>query len=106
MTMIKGLRVAAPLAALAFLGACQPSVASMDCGEIAEEAQRIWGESQDALKVTAIRNPQEVRRNDNEARCTGEATLSDNSTATINMRAYKAENGSVMVESGGQPFPD
>lgn len=104
--MNNAIRVAVPLAALAFLSGCQPNLASMDCDDIAEEAERSWGQSQDALKVTDIRNPREVRRSENEARCTAEATLSDNSTQQINMRAYKAENGSVMVESGGQPFAD
>lgn len=99
------IRVAAPMAA-ALLAGCQPSITSMSCDDIAEEAERIWRNSSESLKVTDIRNPREVRRNENEARCTAEATLSDNSTQQINMRAYKAENGSVMVESGGQPFPD
>ena len=106
MIMINGLRISAPLAALVLLGGCQPSIASMDCDDIAEEAERIWQGSSESLKVTDIRNPREVRRTDNEARCTAEATLSDNSNQQINMRAYEADNGSVIVESGGQPFPD
>lgn len=102
-----GIRLAAACGAAGLLAGCQPSVASLDCGEIAKEAERIWSEAENQpVRVTDIRNEQEVSRNDNEARCSGEATLSDNSTIPINMRAYKAENGSVIVESGGEPFPD
>jgi hypothetical protein len=100
--------LAAVCGAAGLLAGCgQPSVASLDCGEIAEEAVRIWGEAENQpVRVTAIRNEQEVSRNENEARCSGEATLSDNSTAPVYMRAYKMENGSVQVESGGAPFTD
>jgi hypothetical protein len=101
------IRLAATCGAAGLLAGCQPSVASLDCGEIATEAERIWGEAENQpVRVTDIRNEREVRRDENEARCVGEATLSDNSTSPINMRAYKADNGSVVVESGGAPFPD
>lgn len=100
-------RVALVAGAGASLAGCQPRIASMSCEDIAREAQRIWSESENQpVRVTQIRNAREVSRNENEARCSGEATLSDNSTSPINMRAYKADNGSVMVESGGGPFPN
>jgi hypothetical protein len=108
MTILNGLRIGGAIAAAALLAGCgQPSVASLDCGEIAEEAERIWSEAENQpVRVTDIRNSQEVSRNENEARCSGEATLTDNSTAPVYMRAYKMENGSVQVESGGAPFAD
>jgi hypothetical protein len=99
------MRLAAACGAAGLLAGCQPSVASLDCADIAKEAERIWAEAENQpVRVTDIRNEQEVSRNENEARCTGEGTLSDNSTAPVHMRAYKADNGSVIVESGGQPF--
>jgi hypothetical protein len=102
-----GIRLAAASGAAALLAGCQPSVASLDCGEIAKEAERIWSEAENQpIRVTDIRNEKEVSRNDNEARCSGDATLSDNSTAPVYMRAYKAENGSVQIESGGAPFTE
>lgn len=105
--MNQRIRLAAAFAAAAVVGACQPSVSSLNCDEIADEAERIWAEAENqAVRVTEIRNAREVSRRDNEARCTGDATLSDNSSSPIHMRAYKADNGSVIVESGGAPFAD
>ena len=100
--------LAAACGAAGLLAGCgQPSVASLDCAEIAVEAERIWSEAENQpVRITDISNEQEVSRNENEARCTGEASLSDNSTAPVYMRAYEAENGSVQVESGGAPFTD
>ncbi len=94
------LRAAGLVGAASLLSACQPSIASLDCTEIAEEAQRIWSETEDRpVRVTQIRNPEEVSRTETEAVCMGEATWSDESTTIIRMRAFENENG-VMVESG------
>jgi hypothetical protein len=101
------LRLGGALAAAALLGGCQPSVANMDCEKIAEEAVRIWGETKDRpIRVTAIANEREVSRTEKEARCVGDATLSDNSTAPFNLRAYEADNGQVLVESSNVPFTE
>jgi hypothetical protein len=100
-----GLRLAGAAAAFTMLAACQPRVASMDCDDIAREAQRIWRDSPNQpVRVTEIRSPREVSRNEREARCTAEATWSDQSVSNINLRAFQTENGSVMVESGTQAF--
>ncbi|HEX8642627.1 MAG TPA: hypothetical protein VF702_01795 [Allosphingosinicella sp.] len=101
------LRLGGALTAALLLGGCQPSVADMDCAKIAEESVRIWGEAKDRpLRVTAIAKEREVSRSEKEARCVGEATLSDNRTTPVNMRAYEADNGTVVVESGDTPFAE
>ena len=106
MNIKTGLRLAGAACAAVLLGACTPQVSSMSCDDIAQEAQRIWTEAENQpVKVTQIRNTREVSRRENEARCTGEATWSDQSVSNINLRAYGTENGSVMVESGTSPFP-
>lgn len=92
----------AALASLTMLAGCV-NVASLDCDEIAERAKGI---SQDQpIKIQSIANVRETSRTENDARCTGEATLADGGgTAPVYLRAYE-ENGNTMVAYQGTPFP-
>ena len=83
----------AALAALPALSACT-NVASLDCAEIGEQARTI-SQSQ-TVKINAITNARETSRTEGEARCTADATLSDNRSTTLYLRAYE-ENGNTMV---------
>ncbi|HEX8525847.1 hypothetical protein [Allosphingosinicella sp.] len=105
MKIATSLRFGGLIGAVALLSACQPKVENLDCDEIADEAERIWAKEEQPRKITEIRNPKEVSRTEREARCTGEATWSDNSVGEVNLRAFESENG-VMVESGNAPFED
>lgn len=106
MNITSAARSGAGIALAGLLAGCSPSVSSMDCEKIAEEAVRIWTEAEDRpVRVTAIKNSKETARTDKEARCSGEGTLTDNSTTEVHMRAVEADNGSVIVESGDMPFP-
>jgi hypothetical protein len=89
-------------AALAFaaLSGCV-NVSSLDCSEIANEAKRI--SQNEAVKIQTLANVRETARADNEAKCEGNATMSDGSTGTLYMRAYQ-ENGNTMVAYQGTPF--
>ena len=99
--MWTGLRLGGALAAGALVAGCNPSVTSLDCPDIADQAKRI---SQDQpLKINEIRNPNEESRSENEARCTGEATWSDQSVSNVYLRAFRTDNGT-MVEYRNQPF--
>ena len=89
-------------AALPALSACAPSVASLDCNEIATKAKEI--SQNEAIKIQTIANVRETSRNEAEARCTGDATLADGGTAPVYLRAYQ-ENGNTMVAYQGTPFP-
>ena len=90
-------------AALAALSACTPSVASLDCNEIATKAKDI--SQNQPIKIQDITNVRETSRNATEARCTGDATLADGGgTAPVYLRAYQ-ENGNTMVAYQGTPFP-
>ena len=97
-------RLAGAAAAVAAVAGCSPSVASMDCDDIAEQARRA-GEGQ-AIRLTEARNLREESRSENEARCVGEATWSDNSVSNVYVRAYANENGSTMVEYRNQPYTE
>jgi hypothetical protein len=90
------------LAVAPFLSACTPKVSGMDCAAILNEAKRI-SQSQ-TVKIQAVENVHETSRNDTDARCEGSATMSDNSTGTIYLRAYE-ENGNTIVAYQGTPFP-
>ena len=99
--MIQSLRLGGALSALVILAACTPSVESVSCETIGDEAKRI-SQSQ-PLKITEIRNISEQARTQREARCTGEATLDNNATAPIHMRAF-FEGENAMVEYSPEPF--
>ncbi|MDP8993646.1 MAG: hypothetical protein M3N07_01485 [Pseudomonadota bacterium] len=97
----KGLRTGAILGAALYLSACSPSVSSLDCGEIVEEAKRA---SQDQpVKINEVRNVREETRTETEARCLGEATWSNEEVSNVWMRAYETDNGT-MVEYRNQPW--
>jgi hypothetical protein len=90
-------------AAIAFaaLSGCT-SVASLDCNEVADEAKRI--SQNEVVKIQTIADVHETARTENDARCEGNATMSDGSTGTLYLRAYK-EGGNTMVAYQGTPFP-
>jgi hypothetical protein len=90
------------LAAAPFLSACTPKVSGMDCTAILNEAKRL--SQGQTLKIQSVENVHETSRNDTEARCEGNATMSDNSTGTLYLRAYE-ENGNTIVAYQGTPFP-
>jgi hypothetical protein len=75
------------LAALPVLCGCTPSVASLSCGEIADQAKDT--SQGQPYKITAIANVRETSRNETEARCTGDATWSDGANSQVYLRAYK-----------------
>ena len=85
---------------LAALSGCT-NVASLDCNEIAEQAKRI--SQNEPSKIQTIANVRETARSEGEAKCEGNATMSDGSTGTIYLRAYE-ENGNTMVAYQGTPF--
>ncbi len=89
------------LAAAPLLGGCTPKVSGMDCAAIAEQAKTI--SQNQTLKIQAIANPHETSRTPTEARCEGNATMSDGTTGTLYLRAYE-ENGNTMVAYQGTPF--
>lgn len=86
---------------LPILPACAPSIASMSCDTMAQKAQET-SQSQ-PVKITAVTDLRETSRNDNEARCEGEATLDGGSNTHIYLRAYK-EGDNTMVAYQNQPF--
>ena len=88
------------IAALPALSGCV-NVSRLDCNEIATEAKRI--SQNQPLKIQDLTNVHETARTDNDARCEGNATMSDGSTGTIYLRAYE-ENGNTMVAYQGTPF--
>ena len=90
------------LAAATLLPACTPKVSSMDCNAILDQAKRI-SEGQ-PVKIQSVANVHETSRTDTDARCEGNATMSDNSTGTIYLRAYQ-DNGNTIVAYQGTPFP-
>ena len=88
-------------AAAVFLPGCAPKVSSMDCNEILNQAKRI-SEGQ-PVKIQSVANVHETSRTQTDARCEGNATMSDNATGTIYLRAYE-ENGNTVVAYQGTPF--
>ena len=90
------------LAAAPFLAGCTPKVSGMDCAAIADQAKTL-SQSQ-AVKIQSVENAHETSRTPTDARCEGNATMSDGSTGTIYLRAYE-ENGNTMVAYQGTPFP-
>lgn len=91
--------------AAATVAACSPQVSSLSCDDMAAKARE--GTADDAVKITEVRNLTEQSRNDNEARCQGEAMLSTNETSPVYLRAYKEESsGNVMVQWSGEPITE
>ena len=89
------------LAAMPAISGCTPQVASLDCNEIANRAKQISQEQ--PIKIQSIANVRETSRNENDARCTGDATLADGGTLPVYLRAYE-ENGNTMVAYQGTPY--
>lgn len=82
------------------LAGCNPSVASLSCDRIAEQAKETSQSQQ--YKINSITNVREVSRTEAEARCQGNASWSDNSTTDIYMRAYRdGENTMVAYSASG-----
>ena len=105
MVISNGLRLAAAIATLALLAGCAPSVADLDCSEIADQA-KAGGEGQ-AIRLSEVRNVREETRSEKEARCVGEATWSNNATSPVYLRAYESDNGSeTMVEYRNIPYEE
>jgi hypothetical protein len=69
-------------------------ISGMSCDAIAEHAKEI--SATQGLQVRTVSNLQETSRSDTEARCTGQAELSDGRSTTLYLRAYE-ENGNTMV---------
>jgi len=90
------------LAAATLLPACTPKVSGMDCNAILDQAKRI--SQGQTVKIQSVANVHEISRTETDARCQGDATMSDNSTGTIYLRAYE-ENGNTIVAYQGTPFP-
>ena len=90
------------LAAVPFLAGCTPKVANMDCNEILNQAKRI--SQGQPTHIQNVENLHETSRQQTDARCEGNATMSDNSTGTIYLRAYE-DNGNTIVAYQGTPFP-
>ena len=104
MKMSNAMRAGGAIAALALAAACSPSVASLDCSEIADQAKAA-GEGQ-AIRLSEARNLREESRSEKEARCVGEASWSNNETSPVYLRAYENENGSTMVEYRNMPYEE
>jgi hypothetical protein len=100
MTITTGLRACAAGLAM-FVAGCSPSVESLDCDDIArqlaDEPQR------EGAQVSNFENLREESRNENEARCTGRATI-NNEASDVYLRAYQAGEGNVLLEWRNQPF--
>lgn len=93
--------VASAIGAAALLTGCNPSVASLSCDRIAEEAKQTSQSQQ--YKINSITNVREVSRTEQEARCQGNASWSDNTTTDIYMRAYR-DGGNTMVAYSATGF--
>ena len=102
MTIKTALRLGAVFAAASLIGACSPSVASIDCDDMVEKAKQ--GTADDQVRITSVSNVTEESRNENEARCRGEAQLSNNATSPVYLRAYKEDSGNVMVQWSPEPY--
>jgi hypothetical protein len=97
-----GFRAVAPaFVAATLVTACAPSVSSMNCDRIGQEATRISQDQQ--LKITNLANMREVSRTDTEARCSATATFSNGASAPLNLRAFQNAEGT-RVEYSTSPF--
>jgi hypothetical protein len=89
------------LAAMPALSACTPKVSGLDCAAIADQAKQL--SQGQTVKISSVANVHETSRTDTDARCEGNATLSDGSNQTVYLRAYE-ENGNTMVAYQPTPF--
>jgi len=78
------------------------SVADWDCQRIAEKSVELSQEQ--PIKFRTISDVRETSRNENDARCEGQAQLLDGQSGTVYMRAY-LDGMNIMVAYQGEPFP-
>lgn len=69
-------------------------ISGMSCEAIAEHVKDI--SAAQGIQVRSVSNLQETSRSETEARCSGQAELSDGRTTTLYLRAYE-ENGNTLV---------
>jgi hypothetical protein len=93
--------VASAIVAAGLIAGCNPSISSMSCDRIAEEAKTISQGQQ--YKINSISNLRELSRTEQEARCQGNAAWNDNSNSDIYLRAYE-QSGNTMVAYQTRPF--
>jgi hypothetical protein len=93
--------VAGAMVTAALLGSCNERVASMSCERLAAEAKET--SQGQPYKINGITNLREVSRNDQEARCQGNAAWSDNTTSEVYLRAYR-QGDNTMVGYSDQGF--
>lgn len=91
--LVPGGRSVLCLFAASLLSGCG-GISGMSCDAIAEHAKEI--SATQGIQVRTVSNLQETSRSDTEARCTGQAELSDGRSTTLYLRAYE-ENGNTMV---------
>jgi len=92
--------LASAVVAAGLIAGCNPSVASLSCDRMAEEAKQTSQSQQ--YKINSITNVREVSRTEAEARCQGNASWSDNTTTDIYIRAYRqGENTMVAYSATG-----
>jgi hypothetical protein len=89
--------VASAVVAAGLIAGCNPTVASMSCDRMADEAKQISQNQQ--FKINSITNVREVSRTEAEARCQGNAAWSDNSTTDIYLRAYRQGENTMVAYS-------
>lgn len=89
------------LAGALLVVACAPSVSSLSCDRIGEEAKQI-SQGQE-IKITNLANIRETSRTETEARCQATATLSNGETGDLYLRAISAGN-QTRVEYNSRPF--
>lgn len=104
MKIMNAVRLGGMAVALAALSACSGGVASLDCDDLVAKAKE--GTSDDAVKITEVRNVTEESRTDSEARCRGEAVLSNNETSPVYLRAYDVEGSNVMFQWSPEPITE
>lgn len=92
---------AAAMGAAGLLAGCGASVSGMNCDRMVEQAKE--ASQGQPYKINGITNVREVSRNDQEARCQGNAAWSDNSSSEVYLRAYR-EGENVMVSYSDQGF--
>lgn len=97
------IRAAAPaiVAAVLVVACGAPSVSSLNCQRIGQEATQL--SQTQTLKITSLANMREVSRTDNEARCQATATMSNGASTDLYLRAMSVDGGT-RVEYSSNPF--
>ncbi len=89
--------VASAVIGAGLLAGCNPTIASLSCDRIADEAKQTSQSQQ--YKINSITNVREVSRTEAEARCQGNASWSDNTNTDIYMRAYRDGSNTMVAYS-------